>query len=58
MSDFSAMHLGRWGIRDKMFDRTVDQGPLTSISASPPNGSELSITAHRMTPSWTNKGRP
>jgi serine/arginine repetitive matrix protein 2 len=47
MSDFSAMYLGRPGIGDKMFDHAVDLGPLTSISASPPNAS------------WTmNRGRP
>jgi hypothetical protein len=38
MSDFSAMHLGRPGIGDKMFDHAVDLGPLTLISASPLNG--------------------
>ncbi|KAF8148662.1 hypothetical protein B0H34DRAFT_802878 [Crassisporium funariophilum] len=36
MSDFSAMHLGRPGLGDKMFDNPADHGPLTSISASPP----------------------
>ncbi|KAL1696581.1 hypothetical protein GGG16DRAFT_85014 [Schizophyllum commune] len=34
MSDFSAMHLGRPGIGDKMFDTEVGQ-PLAAISASP-----------------------
>ena len=43
MSDFSAMYLGRPGIGDKMFDHAVDLGPLTSISASPPNASYDSI---------------
>jgi hypothetical protein len=42
MSDLSAMHLGRPGIGDKMFDHAVELGPLTSISASPPNGFDLS----------------
>lgn len=36
MSDFSAMRLGRPGIGDKMFESAADHGPLTSISASPP----------------------
>ncbi|KAJ4485212.1 hypothetical protein J3R30DRAFT_3696531 [Lentinula aciculospora] len=36
-SQFSAMHLGRPGIGDKMFDTAANFGaPLTSISASPP----------------------
>ena len=48
MSDFSAMHLGRPGIGDKMFDRAVDLGPLTSISASLLNEFELSsVYNHR-----------
>ncbi|KAL1747929.1 hypothetical protein HDZ31DRAFT_60801 [Schizophyllum fasciatum] len=34
MSDFSAMHLGRPGLGDKMFDNEVAQ-PLAAISASP-----------------------
>jgi len=41
-SDFSGMHLGRPGIGDKMFDHAVDLGPLTSISASPPDKVEIS----------------
>ena len=36
MSDFSGMHLGRPGLGDKMFNNATDLGPLTSISASPP----------------------
>ncbi|KAF8959872.1 hypothetical protein BDZ97DRAFT_1666634 [Flammula alnicola] len=36
MSDFSGMHIGRPGLGDKMFDTQVDLGPLSSISASPP----------------------
>jgi len=36
MSDFSGMHLGRPGLGDKMFSNPADHGPLTSISASPP----------------------
>ena len=36
MSDFSGMHLGRPGLGDKMFNNGNDHGPLTSISASPP----------------------
>ena len=36
MSDFSGMHLGRPGLGDKMFNNPADLGPLTSISASPP----------------------
>jgi serine/arginine repetitive matrix protein 2 len=36
MSDFSGMHLGRPGLDDKMFNNAADLGPLTSISASPP----------------------
>ena len=36
MSDFSAMRLGRPGVGDKMFESAADHGPLTSISASPP----------------------
>jgi serine/arginine repetitive matrix protein 2 len=36
MSDFSGMHLGRPGLGDKMFNNAADLGPLTSISASPP----------------------
>ncbi len=43
MSDSSTMHLGRPGIGDKMFDHAIDLGPLTSISASPPNASYDSI---------------
>ncbi|KAK7047178.1 hypothetical protein VNI00_006844 [Paramarasmius palmivorus] len=35
-SNFSAMHLGRPGIGDKMFDAPDYGAPLTSISASPP----------------------
>jgi hypothetical protein len=46
MSDFSAMHLGRPGIGDKMFDHAVDLGPLTSISASPQTGLEASEIAY------------
>jgi hypothetical protein len=46
MSDFSAMHLGRPGIGDKMFDHAVDLGPLTSISASPQSGLEVSGIAY------------
>ena len=41
-SDFSGMHLGRPGIGDKMFDHAVDLGPLTSISASPPEKLDIS----------------
>lgn len=36
MSDFSGMYLGRPGLGDKMFDNAGDHGPLTSITASPP----------------------
>ena len=36
MSDFSGMHPGRPGLGDKMFNNAADIGPLTSISASPP----------------------
>ena len=36
MSDFSGMHLGRPGLGDKMFNNAADLGPLTTISASPP----------------------
>ncbi|KAF8814601.1 hypothetical protein BYT27DRAFT_7249906 [Phlegmacium glaucopus] len=36
MSDFSGMHLGRPGLGDKMFNNAADHGPLTSITASPP----------------------
>ncbi|KAF8483145.1 hypothetical protein JB92DRAFT_1651529 [Gautieria morchelliformis] len=36
LSDFSATRLGRPGIGDKMFESAPDHGPLTSISASPP----------------------
>jgi serine/arginine repetitive matrix protein 2 len=36
MSDFFGMHLGRPGLGDKMFNNAADLGPLTSISASPP----------------------
>ncbi|KAF8580290.1 hypothetical protein K439DRAFT_1637168 [Ramaria rubella] len=37
MSDFSAARLGRPGVGDKMFESAAaDHGPLTSISASPP----------------------
>ena len=39
MSDFSGMHLGRPGLGDKMFNNAGDLGPLTSISASPPESS-------------------
>ena len=39
MSDFSGMHLGRPGLGDKMFNNAADLGPLTSISASPPENS-------------------
>ena len=36
-SDFSARHLGRPGVGDKIFESAPDYGmPLTSISASPP----------------------
>jgi serine/arginine repetitive matrix protein 2 len=49
MSDFSALHLGRPGIGDKMFDRAVDLGPLTSISASPPTGFEVSDSGYNHT---------
>ncbi|KAJ3980260.1 hypothetical protein F5890DRAFT_1557848 [Lentinula detonsa] len=39
-SQFSAMHLGRPGVGDKMFDTAANFGaPLTSISASPPGSS-------------------
>ena len=45
MSDFSGMHLGRPGLGDKMFNNNAaaDHGPLTSISASPP---ESAIRPH------------
>ena len=45
MSDFSGMHLGRPGLGDKMFSNNAaaDHGPLTSISASPP---ESAIRPH------------
>ena len=47
MSDFSAMHLGRPGIGDKMFDHAVDLGfPLTSISASPLDRLEVSESGY------------
>jgi serine/arginine repetitive matrix protein 2 len=36
MSDFSGIHLGHPGLGDKMFNNAADHGPLTSISASPP----------------------
>ena len=36
MSGFSAMRLGRPGVGDKMFESAADHGPLTAISASPP----------------------
>jgi hypothetical protein len=36
MSEFSAVRLGRPGVGDKMFESAADHGPLTSISASPP----------------------
>ena len=36
MSNFSGMHLGCPGLGDKMFNNPADLGPLTSISASPP----------------------
>jgi len=32
MSAFSAVHLGRPGLGDKMFDNAAGHGPLTSIS--------------------------
>jgi hypothetical protein len=34
-SEFSAMHLGRPGLGDKMFDRCEQSMPLSAISASP-----------------------
>ncbi|KAH7884200.1 hypothetical protein F5I97DRAFT_1671717 [Phlebopus sp. FC_14] len=37
LSDYSAAHIGRPGLGDKMLDSALDRGmPLTSISASPP----------------------
>ena len=36
MSDFSAVRLGRPGVGDKMFESAADHGPLSAISASPP----------------------
>ena len=45
------MYLGRPGIGDKIFDRAVNLGPLTSISASPLNG-HPTMDMHRMTRSW------
>jgi hypothetical protein len=46
MSDFSGMHLlvGHPGLGDKMFNNAADLGPLTSISASPPE----SATRHHV----------
>jgi serine/arginine repetitive matrix protein 2 len=44
MSDFSGIHLGRPGLGDKMFNNAADLGPLTSISASPPE----SATRHHV----------
>ena len=35
-SEFSAMHLGRPGLGDKMFDKCDQTMPLSAISASPP----------------------
>jgi len=35
MSDFSAVHPGRPGLGDKMFENAAYHGPLTSISTSP-----------------------
>jgi len=38
MSDSPAVHIGRPRLRDKMFETAADHGPLTAISASPPEG--------------------
>jgi len=38
MSDSPAVHIGRSRLRDNMFETAADHGPLTSISASPPEG--------------------
>ena len=42
MSDFSAVHPARPGLGDKMFEGVSDHGPLTSISASPPENTDVS----------------
>ena len=47
MSDFSGMHLGRPGLGDKMFNNAVDLGPLTSISASPPESAARLYVGNR-----------
>jgi serine/arginine repetitive matrix protein 2 len=47
MSDFSGMHLGCPGLGDKMFNNGADLGPLTSISASPPeSASKIHVRNH------------
>ena len=51
-SDFSGMHLGRPGIGDKIFDHAVDLGPLTSISASPPEKLDISDSHSDHRPSF------
>jgi serine/arginine repetitive matrix protein 2 len=47
MSDFSGMHLGRPGLGDKMFNNATDLGPLTSISASPPESTSRHHVGNR-----------
>ena len=50
MSDFSGMHLGRPGLGDKMFSNNTaadHHGPLTSITASPPESATRSHFGHR-----------
>ncbi|KAF9527941.1 hypothetical protein CPB83DRAFT_855475 [Crepidotus variabilis] len=42
MSDFSVRNFERPGLGDKMFDNAVDHGPLTSITASPPEHTGIS----------------
>ena len=42
MSDFSALHSARPGLGDKMFESISDHGPLSSISASPPEKTDIS----------------
>jgi serine/arginine repetitive matrix protein 2 len=47
MSDFSGTHIGRPGLGDKMFNNAADHGPLTSISASPPDSAAMPHIANR-----------
>ncbi len=49
MSDFSALHPARPGLGDKMFEGVSDHGPLSSISASPPENTDVSrnLISHR-----------